>query len=202
MAESLIIDFETLSQNPINGALVSCALLTFEMDILLVNGYTYEKLLSKVEYFKFEVKSQVTNWNRRIDPKTLEWWKQQSKDALDSIKPSEEDKQLTEFIPWLVSHFNRDKLDYIFSRNNTFDPVIIQSICSDLNLPLPYDWWKIRDTKSFIMGLTYTANIKDNFIPAEAENKYVTHDPRHDVVLDVMRMQTLLFYKFGEQNVP
>jgi DNA polymerase III epsilon subunit-like protein len=201
MAESLIIDFETLSQNPINGALVSCALLTFEMDTLLVNGYTYEELLSKVEYFKFEVKSQVTNWNRKIDPKTLEWWKQQSKDALDSIKPSEEDKQLTEFIPWMVSHFNRNKLDYIFSRNNTFDPVIVQSICSDLNLPLPYDWWKIRDTKSFIMGLTYTAGIKDNFIPAEAEHKYVEHDPRHDVVLDVMRMQTLLFYKFGEQNV-
>ena len=101
----------------------------------------------------------------------------------------------------MVSHFNRNKLDYIFSRNNTFDPVIVQSICSDLNLPLPYDWWKIRDTKSFIMGLTYTAGIKDNFIPAEAEHKYVEHDPRHDVVLDVMRMQTLLFYKFGEQNV-
>jgi hypothetical protein len=201
MAESLIIDFETLSQNPINGALVSCALLTFEMDTLILNGYTYEELLAKVEYFKFDVKGQVNSWNRRIDPKTLEWWKQQSKDALATIKPSAEDRQITEFIPWMESHFKRDRLQYIFSRNNTFDPVIVQSICSDLNLPLPYDWWKIRDTKSFIMGLTYTANIKDNFIPPEAENKYVTHDPRHDVVLDVMRMQTLLHYKFGEQNV-
>lgn len=201
MTTSLIFDFETLSQNPINGALVSCALLTFDMDILPLNGYTYEELLSRVKYFKFDVKDQVELWNRRVDPKTLEWWQQQSKEALATIKPSKEDKPLREFMPWFKSNFNRDKLQYIFTRNNTFDPVIIQSICNDYipNEPIPYDWWKIRDTKSFIMGLTYGHGIRDNFIPPEADGKYVTHDPRHDVVLDVMRLQVLLYTLNGEK---
>jgi hypothetical protein len=197
MDNALIFDFETLSQNPINGALVSCAMLTFDMDILLLNGYTYEELLDKVEYFKFDVKNQVEQWNRRVDPKTIEWWQQQSKEALATIKPSKEDQPLPNFMPWFVNNFEHDKLEYVFTRNNTFDPVIIQSICSDLTLPIPYDWWKIRDTKSFIMGLTWSHRIKDNFIPPMAENKHVKHDPRHDVVLDVTRLQTLLYYKFG-----
>lgn len=197
--DTLIFDFETLSQNPINGALVSCALLTFDMDVLNLNGYTYEELLSKVMYFKFDVKDQVDKWNRRVDPKTLDWWQQQSKEALATIKPSKYDEPLTEFMPWFTSHFERDKLQYVFTRNNTFDPVIIQSICNDLHLPIPYDWWKIRDTKSFIMGLTYGTDIRDSFIPPDAENKYVKHDPRHDVVLDVMRLQTLIYHKFGDE---
>jgi hypothetical protein len=192
MDNALIFDFETLSQNPINGVVVSCALLTFNMEKLVSNSYQYENLLSQVMYFKFDVKDQVDKWNRRIDPKTLEWWQQQSKEALATIKPSKHDKSLTEFMPWFTSHFIRDELSYVFTRNNTFDPVIIQSICTDLSLPIPYDWWKIRDTKSFIMGLTYGNNIKDSFIPPDAENKYVKHDPRHDVVLDVMRLQILL----------
>jgi hypothetical protein len=198
---ALIFDFETLSQNPINGALVSCALLTFDMDILPLNGYTYEELLSRVKYFKFNVKDQVEFWNRRVDPKTLEWWQQQSKEALATIKPSKEDLPLKDFMPWFTSNFNRDKLQYIFTRNNTFDPVIIQSICTDYipEQAIPYDWWKIRDTKSFIMGLTYGHNIKDNFIPPEADGKYVKHDPRHDVVLDVMRLQVLLYTLNGEK---
>lgn len=200
MSECLIFDFETLSQNPINGVLVSCALLTFDIDILPNNGYTYEELLDKVKYFKFDVKHQVELWNRKVDPKTLDWWQKQSKEALATIKPSKEDRPLEDFLPWFSSNFNRDKLQYIFSRNNTFDPVIIQSICTDIipAQPMPYDWWKIRDTKSLIMGLVYGTDIKDTFIPPDAVNKYVKHDPRHDVVLDVMRLQTLLFHKFGE----
>lgn len=192
MDNTLIFDFETLSQNPINGALVSCALLTFDINKLSTNSYTYEELLESVVYFKFDVEDQVKKWNRRVDPKTIEWWQQQSKEALATIKPSKHDESLIEFMPWFTSHFERDKLRYVFTRNNTFDPVIIQSICSDLNLPVPYDWWKIRDTKSFIMGLTYGHDIKDSFIPPEAEGKYVKHDPRHDVVLDVLRLQILI----------
>lgn len=200
MDNCLIFDFETLSQNPVKGALISCALVTFDIDILPSNKYTYEEVLSKVKYFKFDVKNQVELWNRTVDPKTVDWWQQQSKEAFATIKPSKEDRPLNDFLPWFSSNFNRDKLKYVFTRNNTFDPVIVQSICNDYIPPqtMPYDWWKIRDTKSLIMGLTYGTDIRDSFIPPDAENKYVKHDPRHDVVLDVMRLQTLLFHKFGE----
>ena len=196
--DTLIFDFETLSQNPIDGVVVSMALLTFSEDILLLNGYTYEELLKNVKFIKFNVQDQVDKWNRRIEQSTLEWWSQQSKEARASIKPSPDDISISKMIPWMMSHFDRQKIKTVFTRNNTFDPIIVMSVCKDFSLPVPYDWWKIRDTKSFLMGLTYGADIKDSFIPPDCENKYVKHDPRHDVVLDVMRLQTILFHKFGE----
>jgi len=198
MSDAFIFDFETLSQNPIDAAVVSCASLVFSMDVVESNGYTYEELLGKVQFRKFSVKDQVERWNRKIEQSTLDWWAQQSKEARASIKPSPEDYTINTLIPWLESQFNREKNKFVFTRNNTFDPVIVQSISKDFIQPVPYDWWKVRDTKSFIMGLTYGADIKDSFIPPEAEGKYVKHDPRHDVVLDVLRLQTILFHKFGE----
>ena len=56
----------------------------------------------------------------------------------------------------------------------------------------PYKWWDIRDTISFIEGLSYGADIKNNFIPDDLKEAFVAHDPRHDVAMDVMRMQTLI----------
>ena len=69
MDNTLIFDFETLSQNPINGALVSCALLTFDIDKLSSNSYTYEELLESVVYFKFdvEVTSKYATEGRNIN---------------------------------------------------------------------------------------------------------------------------------------
>ena len=196
--DSFIFDFETLSQNPIDAAVVSCASVVFDTEILLANGYTYEGLLANVKFIKFNVKDQVDRWNRNIEESTLEWWSQQTKEARASIKPSAEDVSIQELIPWLGNQINRSKNKFVFTRNNTFDPVIVQSISKDFNQPVPYDWWKIRDTKSFLMGLTFGSDIHDSFIPPGAENKYVKHDPRHDVVLDVMRLQTILHHKFGE----
>lgn len=197
MEDTLIFDFETLSQAPIDGALVSCAMVTFSIDVVLLNGYTYEELLSRVKFIKFDVQDQVKNWNRKIEDSTLDWWKSQSKEALKAIKPSSEDVSITEFFPWFNNNFNFEKNKLVFTRNNTFDPVIVMSLAKTFDVPVPYNWWKIRDTKSFLFGLTYGSGIKDSFIPPDCENKYVKHDPRHDIVLDIMRMQTVLHHKFG-----
>ena len=199
--DTLIFDFETLSQNPIDGVVVSLALLTFSENTMLRNGYSYEELLENTKFVKFDVSDQVNKWNRRIEESTLEWWSQQTKEARASIKPSSTDVSITEMIPWISRQFDRQKIKTVFTRNNTFDPVIIQSVCRDFSTPIPYDWWKIRDTKSFIMGLTYGTDIRDSFIPLECENKYVKHDPRHDIVLDVMRLQTIMYHKFGDDDV-
>lgn len=199
MDNAVIYDFETLSQNPIDAALISCAMLSFDMELLKNNGYTYEELLSKSQYIKLDVQDQVKNWNRKVDPATVEWWSKQDKGAISKIKPSKDDVPLSEFLDWFVDKsIDNKQAKFYFTRNNTFDPVILQSICTSMKEPMPYIWWKIRDTKSFILGLSYELNIRDDFIPPDCEGKYVKHDPRHDVVLDVMRMQILLHSKFGE----
>lgn len=197
MNDAFIFDFETLSQNPIDAALVSCAKLSFSMKELKNNTYTYDDLLTQTEYIKFDVTDQVKNWDRRVDQSTLDWWKAQSKEAIASIKPSKDDVSITKLIPWLGETLSKNT-KYVFTRNNTFDPVIVTSVCATMGEKVPYEWWKIRDTKSFIFGLVYDNNIRDDFIPPNCDN-VIKHDPRHDIVLDVMRMQTLIFHKFGDE---
>lgn len=201
MDDGVIYDFETLSQNPINGAIVSLAILSFNFEKLRTNSYTYETLLNDTYFFKFDVREQVEKFDRIIEQSTLDWWQQQDKEALKKLKPSKDDVSIKQLVPFFKNAVARpEKIKTYFTRNNTFDPVILYSISNYFNQPMPHDWWKIRDTKSFIDGLTYGAGIRDSFIPPDCENKYVKHDPVHDVVLDVMRLQVLLNSKFGDDN--
>ena len=56
---------------------------------------------------------------------------------------------------------------------------------------MPYPWWIIRDTRSMLDGMLWGSGIDNKFIPDGLEEKFVHHDPRHDIVMDVMRMQTV-----------
>ena len=194
----LFYDFETLSQDPETAPIVSLASIIVTMENIESNKYSYEELLSETKFIKFDVKDQVVNWKRVIDPKTIEWWEQQEPAARATLKPTANDKPITDMITFLKDQIADKNIEYVFTRNNTFDPVIVQSIVRATGETIPYPWWTIRDVKSFIFGLTYGHNIKDSFIPPLAEGKYVKHDPRHDIVLDVLRLQTVIHAKFGD----
>jgi hypothetical protein len=70
-----------------------------------------------------------------------------------------------------------------------FDPMFMDSICA----PDPYPFWKLRDTRSTIEGMTLlNKDIKNGFIVPGLEERFIAHDAKHDVAMDVMRMQFLM----------
>ena len=56
--------------------------------------------------------------------------------------------------------------------------------------------WKVRDTRSFIDGKTNFSLKSNGFIPIKDEarwnNVFKQHSSRHDIVADVLRLQTLV----------
>ena len=81
----------------------------------------------------------------------------------------------------------------VYTRGNTFDPIITETMCKIMNKPSPYPWWSIRDTRSMIDGLSYGSNISNSFVPDSVDWKdVVVHDPRYDIALDVLRLQVLI----------
>jgi len=192
---ALFYDFETMSQDPETAPVVSIAAGVYDMIQMEAASYSYESVLNKTRFMKFDVREQVEEYGRVIDPETIKWWSEQSKEAQETLKPLPTDKNIEELIPFLKDLIADKNIDYVFTRNNTFDPVIVQSIVRVTKQKIPYPWWAIRDVKSFIFGLTYGHNIKDSFIPPDVEGLYVKHDPRHDIALDVMRLQTILHAK-------
>ena len=108
------------------------------------------------------------------------------------MKPNpEEDVSIADLNSWMI--VNRPmNLEKVFTRRNTFDPVFMSSLMKATGNPDPYDWWLVRDTISFIEGLSFDSGLKNNFIPEGLDEHFVAHDPRHDIAMDVMRMQTVI----------
>jgi hypothetical protein len=186
-----IYDFETLSTNPSDGVVLSAAMLNYDEARFISKPYIYLELIDKCFYMKFDVADQVKSYNRKISKDTLEWWSKQNKEAQEALNPSKDDVSIADLYAWFV--VNRPaNLERVYTRRNTFDPVFMSSVCKATGNPDPYNWWDVRDTISFIEGLSYGSGLANNFIPDGLAEHFVAHDPRHDIAIDVMRMQTVI----------
>lgn len=189
---TLIYDFETLSQEPVDGVAVCFAFMTYDENRLSSNNpYEYEELLELAELIKFNVEEQVEIYNRKIESDTLIWWKGQSPEARKILNPSEDDVSITELPDILLSKVNFGNLKKAYTRGNTFDPIMLRWLHKNVGKTDPTPWWIVRDTRSMIEGLSFGTNLKNNFVPEGLEDKFVAHDAKHDIVMDVMRMQVL-----------
>jgi len=190
--DCMIFDFETLSTDPHDGVVLSFAMVNYyESRFESETPYTYHELLGNCKFIKFDVIDQVKSYNRKINKSTLEWWGKQNDEAKSVLEPSDTDQSIANLHDMMV--INRPtNLKKVFSRRNTFDPMFVNSIMAATGFPSPYPWWDVRDTISYIEGLSYGSDLKNNFIPDGLKEHFVPHDPRHDIVMDVMRMQTVI----------
>lgn len=189
--ESLIFDFETLSLERHRCVILSLAVIKFDESRFLENPYEWEELIESARCIKFDVKNQVQKYNRHIDEETVNWWSELPEDAKKaSFYPSENDQPLESLYDFMKDIVPQ-KLNQVYSRGNTFDPIVLDYALKDINKPDLWPYYKVKDTRSLILGLSYGANIKDNFMPEGYESKFVHHDPIHDIAIDVIRIQYL-----------
>ena len=188
---SCIYDFETLGQNVFECPAISLAALRFDEERFITNPYSYDELLSQCKYIKFDVQEQVKEYGRKIEQSSLDWWKEQGPKALKKIQPSADDVSISELYEFLSLDVQVHKCDKVYTRGNTFDPILLKSLLQNFNQTDPAKWWTIRDTRSLFEGMMYGHNISSRFIPEGLEEKFVAHDPCHDIAMDVMRFQHL-----------
>ena len=189
----LIFDFETLSTDRVNGVVLSIAAMVYDPERFNEkHQYSYTELLERTRFMKFKVDDQVKNYNRKIDQDTLKWWGEQSKEAQASpLAPSEKDRPLSECLSFVSNLCMQDDINKVFSRGNTFDNIFLDYIAAQTHQPVPWPHWVVRDTRSYIEGMAFGTDIQNGFIPDGLDKFFVPHDPQHDIVMDVMRMQTL-----------
>tara|TARA_B100001057_G_C22862723_1_gene955235 strand:+ start:462 stop:1046 length:585 start_codon:yes stop_codon:yes gene_type:complete len=189
MDNAVIYDFETLSQDQINGVVTCLAVLKFDESRFVEKPYTFKELVNSAKVMKFSVEEQVKTYKRKIDKSTLEWWKEQGDDAQKWIKPSDDDRGLEELYDFFMKAAGGDATKF-YTRGNTFDPILLESIMKQTHKPMPYNWWEVRDTRSLIEGLSWGSKLENKFIPPDCDD-LVKHNPTHDIALDVMRIQAL-----------
>ena len=192
MNECVIYDFETLSQDQRRGVVTSFAIISYsEKKFTEGEGYTYEQLLDMCHYIKFDVEDQVKNFSRKISKETVDWWNEQGDEAKKQIRPSALDVSISTLHQFLVDRIDCKNLRKAYTRGNTFDPMFLQYIFEDCGQVHPFHWRTTRDTRSMIEGMSFGMDIDNDFMPGDLKELFVKHDPRHDIAMDVMRMQML-----------
>jgi hypothetical protein len=200
MRNDLIIDFETMGQDVHNCAVIDMSAMVFQWDKFTSNDPYNLSDVFKVKKFKLNVSEQVKKFNWVVDKSTLDFWSQQDSEVRKNIAPKSSDLSVEDFCKQFTDFLiDGPKIDFWWSRSNSFDPVILERLFKSQNkvnhLQSHLQHWKVRDTRTFIDAKFDFGLKKNGFNPCANEEKwdsvFKAHDSAWDVLADVMRLQSI-----------
>ena len=180
-------DVETLSPDQ-DAIVLSAAILWFDEQ----KKYSYNELLEKVCYVKFDAKEQKEIYDRKADKETLKWWNSQC-DIVKKVSliPSKEDLSLEagmNIIKRYINQYKKSKTETVWTRGS-LDQFVIDSVCkSSLKTELLFNYAQYMDMRTAINLLKDTASRGYCTIENFDKNIVYKHDPRHDVAYDVFML--------------
>jgi hypothetical protein len=135
MAKHLMVDMETMAVTP-NAVVLSLGAVHFNP---YGSGYS-DKI-----YFRVSIDDQDA-LGREVDPKTIEWWGQQDPAIMEEAFSPDNRIPLVDAIDQF--HKFAWGCDRFWSHGATFDLVMLENIYCQLNKPLPWNYWQLRDTRT------------------------------------------------------
>jgi len=130
-----MVDLETLAVSP-NAVVLTLGAVHFD---------PYGTGYSDSIYFRIDIDDQDA-LGREVDPNTITWWASQPPEIMEEAFSPDDRIPLVEAMDcfhkfaWVCSAF--------WSHGATFDLVIIENIYRQLNKPLPWNYWQLRDTRT------------------------------------------------------
>lgn len=199
MRNDFIIDFETFGKDAQKCAVIDCSVMVFNWDKMLSNDPYTTRDINLTRRFKLSVMDQVKNYGYEIDKDTVSFWEEQSPEVRRHISPKDGDLTVEEFCKDFQNFLiNSPKIDFWWSRSNTFDPIILgrlfQSQDKLLHMEEYLKYWRVRDTRTFIDAkLNFPKKNGFNPLADEAlwESSFKAHDSSWDILADVLRIQAI-----------
>lgn len=189
MADWLIFDFETLSDEPWDATVLSLAYIAGDWADLELDT-DVDKLIGSGEELFFKLKSQ-TEYNRKPTQGTIDWWKKQSQEAQDRVFKNPNKIDLADMLDKFDAYCKRmgvTKDTKVFLRGPDFDHTIMVTIYKHFNRNVPYNHWNLRDVRTVldvIVGNAYIFKFKEY---CEAKYSLVAHDALHDCARDILQV--------------
>ena len=185
MRNDLIIDFETMGQDVHNCAVIDMSAMVFQWDKFTSNDPYNLSDVFKVKKFKLNVSEQVKKFNWVVDKSTLDFWSQQDSEVRKNIAPKSSDLSVEDFCKQFTDFLiDGPKIDFWWSRSNSFDPVILERLFKSQNkvnhLQSHLQHWKVRDTRTFIDAKFDFGLKKNGFNPCANEEKWDSVFKAHD----------------------
>ena len=152
MITDIMIDLETLSTRP-NAVITNLAAIKFDPfgnDINSIDGDTI-----KMNTFYRRVDPGSFDWpSAHIDPNTIDWWSKQEPAVMEEAFTPEGRLPLADCIDQF--HKFAWGCDAFWAHGSLFDIAILEDLYRQLNKPVPWNYWQVRDTRTlFDLGWDY-----------------------------------------------
>ena len=157
------IDLETLDTKP-SSMILSLGGVKF-------NPFTRDEPYEKL-YFKINIDDQ-DRLNRSASDSTINWWSKQDpaimEEAFDQSGSITVDQALDQINRWIVG------VDILWGQGYGFDFTILEDLYRSANRPIPWDFWRVRDSRTLL--------------------KLLHKDPRKDMQMELHNAYYDAFYQ-------
>ena len=135
MAKHLMVDLESMAVTP------RATILTLGAVHFNPYGMGYSDKL----YMRFDLDAQ-DKLGREVDPNTLDWWAKQDPKIMEEAFSPDDRIPLAE----AVDKFHKFAwgCDAFWAHGSLFDIAILEDLYRQLEKPVPWQFWQIRDTRT------------------------------------------------------
>ena len=183
----LMFDVETLSTSS-DSVILSAALIHFNPE----EKPSYDELLGKAIFVKFNAKEQVEVYNRKVSKETLEWWgKQHSHVKKASFTPSSLDVSAKSGLSLLEQYMDTydPKREQTIWARGSLDQLVIDDLSKTLDFNTITDYTKWRDVRTAVDIMYGSGNgYCDVEYAGFVKEIVVKHHPVHDCAYDIMQL--------------
>lgn len=210
-----IFDLETFGSTS-NAAVIDLSWIVFDPDPTKVE--TFQELVARGKRIKFDLASQ--KGQRLFSTSTLNWWKDQSPEARENIKPASIDVTVMEGIVAFIESLKEQGINpwesLGYCRGQSFDfPLVTDMIrqrfkydtgCEDKDIDTfnlePVKFWQQRDLRTAIENLLLVRGLTMTPLPKGTLDGFIAHDSIHDCAKDILMLQYAKRYAMGLQDAP
>lgn len=207
MIKDFIIDCETLGDKP-NSMVVDVSVVVFDPDPTKVQSF--DELVASGRRFKLNLKSQKDV--RLAQKETIDWWKEQSKEARQHLYPSDEDVTIEEATMAVLDYLKKSGVDKWKSqgwcRGQSFDfPLFVDMIAQTFKTNYtqniePVKFWAQRDIRTAIEAYSLQRGVIMTPLRKGVLDGFVAHNSIHDCVKDIIMLKTAQRYAYGLETMP
>lgn len=199
-------DYETVGPSP-NGKIIELSYVPFIDDPR--NPPTFAELVASGRKYKFSLQNQP---DRITDAGTIDWWKKQSEEARQILKPSSMDMDIYVGHKQFFEDLKRDgisrwqSLDYVrgpeFDRGILVD--VVRKMCSKIDIfdEMPTVFWNSRDVRTAIENRLLTRDASTCPLRKGLLDGFVMHNSIHDCAKDVLMLIYSMRYALGIEDIP
>jgi len=143
--KNVMLDLETL------GTKAGCSILS--IGAVFFNPWTGET--GERFYVNINVES-CEKLGLTADPKTVQWWSEQSQEAKEGLKINQFEVSLA--VMFFIQWFNKNKGEEVWCQGAGFDAPILEHIIEKLGYETPWKFWNVRDTRTVYSLFSFNPN--------------------------------------------